>query len=153
MTPAANDLLLTVAEIHGPPNAAEVISWLGIPAWIVGLGTVLWLWLRGIVMLTKDHREALDARSTACDAEVAAIESEANARVAQVERRAEDLQDRLDHVIVDRDAWRDAYHEEARARQAAERAAAALMETGQISLALLSALKDALGGHRPETGG
>lgn len=146
-------VLLLAAELDGPPNAAEVISWLGIPAWIVGLGTVLWLWLRGIVMLTKDHREALDARSTACEERVEAIQSEADSKVAEVERRVDALQDRLEHVVVDRDAWRDAHHEEARARQAAERAAAALMETGQISLALLAALKDAIGGHRPETGG
>ena len=145
--------MLLLLAIEEPPNAAEVISWLGIPAWIVGLGTVLWLWLRGVVMLTKDHREALAARSEACAAETDAIRSEADSKVAQVERRADALQDRLDHLVVDRDAWRDAHHEEARARQAAERAAAALMETGQISLALLSALKDALGGHRPETGG
>jgi len=49
--------------------------------------------------------------------------------------------------VVDRDAWREAHREETRARQAAEKAATALMETGQISLALLSALKDALSGR------
>lgn len=149
----ATSMLLLLAAGEGPPNAGEVITWLGIPAWIIGLGTVLWLWLRGVVMLTSDHRAALVARTVACDAQVEAIQAEADARVAEVERRVDGLQDRLDHVVVDRDAWRDAHHEEARARQAAERAAAALMETGQISLALLAALKDALGGHRPETGG
>lgn len=145
-------LVLTLASEHGPPNAAEVIEWLGIPAWIVGLGTALFLWLRGVIMLTKDHRAQMAAKDDACEAIVAAVQSEADSQVTEVERRAKALEDRVENLVVDRDAWREAEQEQARARQAAERAAAAAMESGQISLALLAALKDALGG-RPETGG
>jgi hypothetical protein len=137
---------------EGPPNAGEVIEWLGIPAWILGIGTILVLWLRGVIMLTSDHRAALAEKDENCHAVTEAVKSEANARIAEVERRANALQDRIDHLVVDRDAWREAQEEQARARQAAERAAAASMESGQISLALLAALKDALAG-KPETGG
>jgi hypothetical protein len=144
-------LLVRLTAANGAPGAGEVIEWLGIPAWILGIGTVLVLWLRGVIMLTSDHRGTVEAQKAACAAEVAAIRSETDARIREIERRADALQDRNEHLVSDRDAWRDAHHEETRARQAAERAAAALMETGQISLALLGALKDALAG-RPEAG-
>lgn len=144
--------VLTLAAEAGPPGAGEVIEWLGIPAWILGIGTVLVLWLRGVIMLTSDHRTALAEKDESCHAVAAAVKSEADARVAEAERRAALLADRVEHLVVDRDAWREAQEEQARARQAAERAAAAAMESGQISLALLAALKDALGG-RPEAGG
>lgn len=148
MQPAA---FLPLLAAEGPPNAGEVIEWLGIPAWILGIGTVLWLWLRGVIMLTKDHDAALVEKDHACEQISTAVRSEADAKVSEIERHNASIRDRLDHVVVDRDAWRDAYEEETRARQAAERAAAAAMESGQISLALLAALKDALAG-RPETG-
>lgn len=148
----AGDALALLLAAEGPPNAGEVIEWLGIPAWILGIGTVLVLWLRGVIMLTSDHREALAAKDASCSSIVAAVKSEADAKVAEVQRRAEALSDRVEHLVVDRDAWREAQEEQARARQAAERAAAAAMESGQISLALLGALKDALAG-KPETGG
>lgn len=109
---------------------------LGVPVWLGGLAFVLWLWLGGKVTRTTD-----------CDDRVAALETAHAAEVAEVEARADALQQRVDALVVDRDAWREAHREETRARQAAEKAATALMETGQISLALLSALKDALGGR------
>ncbi len=145
-------LVLTLAAEAGPPGAGEVIEWLGIPAWILGIATVLVLWLRGIVMLTSDHRTQMADKDETCRAIATAVKLEADTRVKQVEQRAEVLTDRIDHLVVDRDAWREAQEEQARARQAAERAAAAAMESGQISLALLAALKDALGG-RHEQGG
>lgn len=144
--------VLTLAAEAGPPGAGEVIEWLGIPAWILGIGTVLVLWLRGVIMLTKDHRDVVAEKDASCERTVSAVRSEADAKIAEVTRRADALEDRIEHLVVDRDAWRDAEQEQARARQAAERAAAAAMESGQISLALLGALKDALGG-RPEVGG
>jgi len=124
---------------------------LGVPVWLGGLAFVLWLWLGGKVVLSTDRDRALADHRTSCDAELAAVRGEADSKVGHTTRALERLQDRIDHLVVDRDAWREAHREEVRARQAAERAAAALMETGQISLALLSALKDALAG-RPEAG-
>lgn len=124
---------------------------LGIPVWLGGLAFLIWLWLRGVIILAKDHDAALIDRRTSCDAELTAVRSEAAGRVASAEEAVRRLADRIEHVVVDRDAWREAHREEVLARQAADRAAAALMETGQISLALLAALKDALAG-RPEAG-
>jgi hypothetical protein len=144
------------------PEPQELLTWLGIPSGIIGIGLPLLLWLRGTIMLTSDHTRqvaALEAAHAtalaecrrAADAELTAAQS-----AAEVQRTAEAatmraLQERLDHVVADRDAWRDAQQEEAAARAASERAAAALMEQGQVSLALLGALKDALG-HRPAGG-
>ena len=113
---------------------------LGVPVWLGGLAFVLWLWLGGKVTRTSD-----------CDATVAALAKSHATELAEVEARAAVLENRVEALVVDRDAWREAHREETRARQAAEKAAAALMETGQISLALLSALKDALAG-RPDPG-
>lgn len=110
------------------------------PVWLGGLAFVLWLWLGGKVMLSSD-----------CDRRCAALEKAHAAELAEVASRNAVQADRIEALVVDRDAWREAHREETRARQAAERAAAALMETGQISLALLSALKDALAG-RPNPG-
>jgi hypothetical protein len=113
---------------------------LGVPVWLGGLAFVLWLWLGGKVTRTSD-----------CDARVVALQAAHDAELAEARLKADVLQERVDALVVDRDAWREAHREETRARQAAEKAAAALMETGQISLALLSALKDALAG-RPNPG-
>ena len=122
-----------LASTHDFPAWAGA---LGVPVWLGGLAFVLWLWLGGKVQRTTD-----------CDATVAALAKAHTAELAEVEARAEALQQRVEALVVDRDAWREAHREETRARQAAEKAAAALMETGQISLALLSALKDALAGR------
>ena len=113
---------------------------LGVPVWLGGAVFVLWLWLGGKVTRSSDCQATVDALSKAHAAEM-----------AEVEARARSLSDRVEALVVDRDAWREAHREETRARQAAEKAAGALMETGQISLALLSALKDALAG-RPDPG-
>lgn len=122
-------------------GTADVLQWLSIPAWVTGLGVPLALWLRGTLLLRSDHDKAMAAQRQTCDAELA----------AEVQQRKA-LQDRIDHLVPDRDAWREAHAEAQRALQASERAAAALMETGQISLALLGALKDALAG-REKAGG
>ena len=138
---------MMLAAEHLPEWAAA----LGVPVWIGGLAFVLWLWISGKVVLTTDRDKALTEHRASCDAELSAVRSEADSKVATTAAALARLQDRIDHLVVDRDAWREAHREEVLARQAAERAAAALMETGQISLALLAALKDALAG-RPEAG-
>lgn len=116
----------------------EWATYLGVPVWIGGLGLLLWLWLSGRVF-TK----------ATCDDRVAAAVAECDVERQGWGRERAALQARLDAVVADRDAWRATAKEEAEARQAAEKAAAALMESTNISLALLSALKDALQG-RPE---
>jgi hypothetical protein len=141
----------SVAMLAADAPFPEWAAALGVPVWLGGLAFVLWLWLGGKVVLATDRDKALADHRTSCDAELAAVRSEADSKVATTTAALGRLQDRIDHLVVDRDAWREAHREEVLARQAAERAAAALRDTGQISLALLAALKDALAG-RPEAG-
>lgn len=132
-------------------GVGEVAAALGVPVWLGGFAFLIWLWLKGVIILAKDHDAAMAAARASCDTELAAVKATADVQATNAKVRVEALTDRIDHLVVDRDAWREAHREEAMARQAAERAAAALMETGQVSLALLGALKDALAG-RPEQG-
>lgn len=116
-------------------SGPEWASWLGVPLWIGGLAFLLWLWLSGRIMLRTDHEAAMTVERQRADEQVEAAEL-----------RVADLQNRVDHVVVDRDAWREAHDAEVQARLQAEKAATALLESTNISLALLGALKDALGG-------
>jgi hypothetical protein len=111
----------------------EWAAMLGVPVWLGGAAFLIWLLLTRKLVTRAERDEVLEALRVAHDSVM-----------AEVEGRAGALANRVEALVVDRDAWREAHHEETRARQAAEKAAAALMESGQISLALLSALKDAL---------
>jgi hypothetical protein len=111
----------------------EWAAMLGVPVWLGGAAFLIWLLLTRKLVTRAERDEVLEALRVAHDS-----------AMAEVEGRAGALANRVEALVVDRDAWREAHHEETRARQAAEKAAAALMESGQISLALLSALKDAL---------
>ena len=121
---------LILASEHDFPTWAAA---LGVPVWLGGAAILIWLLLTRRIVTSGERDDALAALQLAHDAEL-----------AEVENRAKALDDRVEALVVDRGAWRDAHREEAAARRAAEAAAAALMESGQISLALLSALKDAL---------
>lgn len=116
-----------------PDSGAEWASWLGIPVWIGGLGFVLWLWLTKKIMLVSDHDTAL-----------AVERRRADEQVESAELRVSDLQNRIDHLVVDRDAWREAHDAEVEARVAAEKAAAKLLETSDLSVRLLDALTESL---------
>lgn len=119
--------------------------------WLGGAVFLIWLLLGRKLITAGEHEDTCAAlRKTHADA-LAARDAAHASRLAEVVARVEQLDSRVQALVVDRDAWREAHHEETLARQASEKAAAALMETGQISLALLSALKDALGG-RPDPG-
>lgn len=127
-------LVPVLASSHDFPTWAAA---LGVPVWLGGAAILIWLLLTRRIVTSGERDDALAALQLAHDAET-----------AEVENRATALTERVEALVVDRDAWRDAHREEAAARRAAEAAAAALMESGQISLALLSALKDALVGGR-----
>lgn len=128
-------MLLLAAE--GPP-LPELAGWLGIPVWLGGLAFLLWLLLGGRLV----RREDCDARVTAA---VQAKQLEWDAEKGQADARLTEMSARLTAVVADRDAWRDAHGAEVEARRAAEHAAGKLMETGNLSLALLDALKTQLG--------
>lgn len=110
---------------------------IGVPLWIGGLAFMLWLWLSGRVMLAKDHQAAL-----------ALERKRADEQVESAELRVADLQNRVEHLVVDRDAWREAHDAEVAARLAAEKAASKLLEASNVSVKLIDALTKALPPHR-----
>ena len=107
--------------------AADVPTWVGVPTGIAGLVIPLTLWLSRRVMLRSDHDEDVARRER------------------EWERERREHRERVANLTADRDAWRVAHREEARAVVEAQRATAALMETGSISRDLLAALRDAVG--------
>lgn len=128
-----------------------------LPAWVNlvnGIGAlgvtfiVLWLWLNGVLVRGKDVEVRLKERDDSHAREVELIQSAHGDSVTALnlshDNRVRMLTARLDAVVADRDAWREASQEEAAARRAAESATLQLMESSNITMALLSALKDSL---------
>lgn len=114
-----------LAQDTGLPGIPDGVESLSV---IAALVTILSLWLRGTLKRSKDCDEQATAAAAAAKAQLDAVQT------------------RLDAVVADRDAWREAQREEAEARRAAERMARDMMESTNISLALLSALKDMAAG-------
>lgn len=88
--------------------------------------------------------QAKDLAEAECQGELATAQAEAKA--AELARLL--IEQRLEAVIADRDAWRLAHSEEVDARRASEQATRNLMDVGQISLALLQALRDTVADRR-----
>lgn len=140
--------------------AAEIPEWVGIPSGILGLGLPLLLILRGTLMLTSEHDKQMAAERQRseivaktererCEAVAAAELRRASEQYEAAELRVVDLQNRVDHLIVDRNTWREACEAQAQARLASEHASAQLIEAQQLGLGLLAALKDALARPTP----
>lgn len=110
-------------------GVGTLIELLSIPGWVIGIAALTILLLSGKIMRRSDHEEV-----------VRTIKED----FAQRDRAKDE---RLQAVVADRNAWRTAHEEEVKARQAAERAAGALMEGTATVNALIEALHDAL---RPE---
>lgn len=110
-------------------GVSGLIELLSIPGWVIGIAALTILMLSGKIMRRSDHEEVVNNLK----ADYAKRDSERDAAIAEL-RQA-------------KDAWRVAHGEEVKARQAAERAAAALMEGTATVNALIEALHDAL---RPE---
>lgn len=119
----------------------DIITALGIPAWVIGLGLALFLILKGTLVLGSDADERTRVATKAATAV-------AEAEKSQLTIRANELNARLDALIADRNAWRDAHGAEVEARRAAENTAAKLLDTGNLALALLEALKEQVGERR-----
>lgn len=133
-----------------------------LPAWVNlvnGIGAlgvtfiVLWLWLNGVLVRGKDVEVRLKERDSSHAREVELIQSAHADSVTALnlshDNRVRMLTARLDAVVADRDAWREASQEEAAARRAAESATLQLMESTNVTMALLSALKDSLARTSP----
>lgn len=133
-------------------------TWLTLVNGVIGgiaLGLILWLWLNGTLQRSKDCADRVAALNDSHAIEITLVQSaHADALTAlnlAHDNRVKLLLARLDAVVADRDAWRDAHNEEAAARRAAESATRQLMESGNIAMELLSALKDSMA-HNPPGG-
>jgi hypothetical protein len=130
---------------------SDLPAWLNLVNGIGALGVtmlVLWLWLNGVLVRGKDVDVRLKERDDAHAREIELIRSGHADSVTALnlanDNRVKMLTARLDAVVADRDAWREASQEEAAARRAAESATLQLMESTNVTMALLSALKDSL---------
>lgn len=136
----------------GDASFPEWASVLGIPVWMGGAAFVIWLLLKRVLITSAEADARVAAAELRADDRVTAATAHCDLERAGWGRERSELTARIDTLIADRDAWHLAHGEETMARLAAERAAAALMESTNLSLALLAALKDALssterGGH------
>jgi hypothetical protein len=125
----------------------------------VALVIIFVLWVRGVLVrnddanlrvkeLRESQSQQLEVIQKAHEQRIESIK-ENNADVLTAlnlahDNRVKALQSRLEAVIADRDAWREAHRVEVGARQSAEKATSQLMESSNVSMALLAALKDAL---------
>lgn len=142
----------------------------GIPSWaqtgiaISVLMAFAVLWIRGSIVTAGDRRDAVAAAKEAAEATLKVTIEAHHQEVMQLndahadtltalnlahDNRVRLLTQRLDGVLADRDAWREAHADEAAARRAAETATRHLMESSNVSLGLLAALKDALAQSPP----
>lgn len=123
----------------------------------VGLGILVFLMVKGIIVTATSADERVRVQQQSCETQVMLIQSSHADALTAVnlaqDNRVKALTQRLDAVVADRDAWREAHSEEAGARRAAESATRQLMESGNVTMALLSALKDALAQTPPESRG
>lgn len=114
-------------------GSGDLPQWIQTGVALAAVGFFLGLWLKGFLRRTAD-----------VEREKAALKEVQDARVAAAQAR-------IDALVADRDAWRTAHSEEAAARRAAEQSAQQLMETSNIALGLLSALKDVMARTPPPT--
>lgn len=109
-----------------PSGLQTLFDVLSIPGWVIGIAAITILLLSGKIMRRSDHEDMI------------ANKEREHERIVQAHR------DRIEQLRLDRDAWRSAHGEEVQARQAAERAAAHLMEGTATVNSLIIALQDAL---------
>lgn len=103
------------------PQWADTIGVVGICIVVVGL------WLKGVLVRRADCDAIWSAKVDGLESEVAL------------------LQDHVDGLIADRDAWRSAHKMQADATHSAEMAARALIDSHNVSTQLLAALMSTVG--------
>lgn len=122
----------------------------------VGLGILVFLLVKGIIVTATAADERVRVQQEACDKQLGLIQAAHADTLTALnlahDNRVRQLTQRLDAIVADRDAWHEAYTEEAAARRAAETATRQLMESGNVTMALLSALKDSLARTPPASG-
>lgn len=121
----------------------------------VGLGVLVWLLVYGplgrrsdcdarCAALTEAHEQEMSLINNAHGDTLTALNLANDNRVKSVTLRLDGVIEEREQLRADKEAWRAAYTEEAGARRAAETATRQLMESTNVTAALLSALKDAM---------
>lgn len=114
-------------------------AWIALPANLACVSLLLWLVLTGKLYRVEDMDRA-----------VAAERARGDERVKAAEDRYRVLHERVEAVVTDRDAWRDAHTAEVEARRLAEGASAKLLESTSVTVRLLDALERSLVSGRGE---
>lgn len=116
-------------------------SWLALPANLGAVALLLWLQLTGKQYRREDALAMVAAERARGDERVADCEKRNLERLADSQKRYEILETRLDAVVADRNAWREAHHQEVQARASAEQATTKLLSATDVTVRLLDALE------------
>lgn len=126
----------------------------GLPQWLTSAGVigtlilVLGLWIRGTLLRAKDCDARVQELKESHTRELALIRDAHADQLTALnlahDNRVKMLTQRLDAVVADRDAWRQAHSDEAEARRVGEHVNSQLMESTNVTMALLSALRESL---------
>lgn len=128
----AADVAVSFAAVLADTGAAWP-AWIALPANLACVSLLLWLVLTGKLYRAEDMQAA-----------VAAERARGDERVAAEHAQLVQLQDRVDALVADRDAWRVAHTAEVEARRLAEGASAKLLESTSVTVRLLDALERSL---------
>lgn len=121
--------------------AAPWPQWVVLPVQLGALLLLLYLWLSGRLLRKEETERALAAERRAADDRVEGIRALAEARVAAAEAVTAELRLRVQALVIDRDAWRQAHSAEVEALQHAERASLELMQSSTVTIRLLEAVE------------
>lgn len=127
-------------------------DWLALPANLGAVALLLWLMLTGRQVRREDVTALLAAERARGDERVAECDARSAERLAELGKRETMLTDRLDAVIADRNAWREAHHQEVEARHTAEASTAKLLSATDVTVRLLDALERSVVANHPQTG-
>lgn len=116
-------------------------SWLALPANLGAVALLLWLQLTGKQYRREDALAMVAVERERGDERVADCEKRNQERLADAEKRYGILETRLDAVVADRNAWREAHHQEVQARATAEAATTKLLSATDVTVRLLDALE------------
>lgn len=153
MIPAAIVVMSSVSAWVIASGAGD--SW---PTWVVlptnlgAVGLLLWLQLTGRQMRREDADAMVAAERARGDERVTECTARTAEREAELGRREAMLTDRLDAVVADRNAWREAHHQEVEARRTAEASTVKLLSATDVTVRLLDALERSVVANHPPAG-
>lgn len=126
-------------------------SWLALPANLGAVALLLWLQLTGRQVRREDVERLLTAERTRAEERMKDCEARNQERLVERDRLHAALETRLDAVVADRNAWREAHHQEVQARSTAEQATQKLLSATDVTVRLLDALERSVAASHPPT--